>query len=331
MAAGAGEMMNTLRWALFPYLVYIVLRGVLAATGHARWTLGVLLAAILFNAVAGWALIFGNLGMPALGLAGAGMASALSSLGLAAGVIVILIRHPALASLRLLAGPRVTDLAGLVTIWRLGLPIAVAMAFEMGIFYAAMLMVGAVGPDALAAHAIAMQIVSICFMLPFGFGQAATVRVGHAFGAGDALLAQRAATSARVLGLAAVTITSLATVAFPAIFLGLFVDADSPTNAGIVETGSAMLRIAALFLFASATQTIAAGALRGLQDTRTPMLIAAAGYWGVGLPAALLFGFPLGYGGPGIWGGLTLGLAVVAVLMVLRWRRLVGRLAFQVA
>lgn len=329
LAAGAAEMMLALRWAIFPYLIYILFRGLLSATGHAGSTFIVVLIAVGLNAVLGWGLILGNLGLPQLGLRGAGIASALSSLALALGALLVAWRHPRLAGLRLLGGPFRPDFDLLGKVWRLGVPIGIALACEMGIFYAAMLMAGALGPDVLAAHAVAMQIASVCFMLPFGFGQAATVRVGYAFGAGDCGLAQRAARAAWLLGIGCVVATGLVTAAWPHGFLSLFLDDRALAASG--EAGVAMLRIAALFLLASATQTIATGALRGLQDTRAPMLIAGLGYWGVGLPAALLLGFRFELGGPGIWMGLTLGLTSVAGLMTLRWQRHVGRFSGQSA
>jgi multidrug resistance protein, MATE family len=319
IAQGAGEMMETLRWAILPYLTYILMRGTLAATGHARWTILVVLAAALFNALAGWALILGNLGLPALGLRGAGIVTTMSSLVMALGGAIIVARHPKLAPLRLFAGWQRVEARRLKALWRLGLPMAVLMGCEMGIFYAAMLMAGAVGPDTLAAHSVAMQIATVSFMLPFGMGQAATVRTGHAFGAGDAGLAARAARSAGLMGLGFAMATGLATILFPRAFLGIFLGPESPV--AVTETGTVMLRIAAFFLLGSAIQTIATGALRGLQDTRWPMVIACIGYWGVGIPAALLLGFALRMGGPGIWLGLTFGIVSVAAVMTWRWRR----------
>jgi MATE family multidrug resistance protein len=190
---------------------------------------------------------------------------------------------------------------------------------------------GLIGRDSLAAHAIAIQIASLAFMLPLGLSQAATVRVGIFHGRRDAEGVARAGRVALGLGVGAAFFLSATMVLFPAQMIGLFIDPADPEKANAFRLAISFLFVAAIFQLADGAQAVGAGVLRGLQDTRIPMLFAAFGYWVVGLGVAIWLGFPMGLEGVGVWIGLASGLGVVAILMVGRWllRTRIGLVDYQ--
>ncbi|NMU93477.1 MATE family efflux transporter, partial [Achromobacter ruhlandii] len=185
LAAPAGQYLRALLWAMPPFLGFLVLRSFVAALQQPRWAFIVAVGAILFNVFGNWVLVFGNLGFPAMGLIGAGVASALASLSLFVGMVVVVLRDRRFRRYRLFGDLLQPDWQRLRAFWKLGLPIAVATAFEVTIFNAAAFLIGWLGEAELAAHAIAIQIASVTFMIPYGVAQAATVRVGYAQGPGD--------------------------------------------------------------------------------------------------------------------------------------------------
>ncbi|ABC21501.1 MATE family efflux transporter [Rhodospirillum rubrum] len=326
LAAEAAGFMHTLQWGLLPFLGYIVLRAFLSALERPMWPLLVAGLAIGFNALAAWALIFGHLGLPALGLPGAGVSSSLSSLFMVAGLALVITRQRRLKRYRLFGRFWRPDWPRLVTLWRLGLPMAISFAFEVSIFQASMMMMGILGADALAAHTIALQIATLTFMVPLGLGQAATVRVGRALGAGTIPALRRAGWVAYGAGVAFMGGAALMMLSVPRLLIGAFLDADLAENAPVIDLAVVLMALAALFQIADGAQAVCNGMLRGLHDTKVPMLLAALGYWGLGLPLGALLAFPLGVGAPGVWIGLAGGLSVVAVLMTRRWIRLVAAL-----
>ena len=321
IAAKSVEFMHTLQWALLPYLGYIVLRSFLAAMEKPAWTLIVAGSAIAFNAFAGWLLIFGHWGFPALGLQGAGLASTLSSIMMFAGLAMVLKRHKRFHRYRLFGHVWHADFSRLKDLWRLGLPIAVTYTLETLVFYAAVIMMGIIGTTALAAHAIAMQIASISFMVPVGFSQVATIRVGLAAGRVQPMQMRRAGWTAYALGVGCMGVAAIFMWFAPHTLIGFFIDVDLPANREVVTMAVQFLAVAALFQLADGAQAVGAGMLRGLHDTRAPMILAAIGYWGLGVPLGAFLAFVAGWGGTGVWAGLATGLTVVAILLTARWMR----------
>jgi MATE family multidrug resistance protein len=319
LAAHASEFMRTLQWALLPYLCYAVLRSFFAVMDQPLWTLIVVIVAIGYNALAAWCLMFGHLGFPAMGLAGAGIASTSSSVFMFAGLSLVLVRHRRFKRYRLFGRFWHADWTRLAELLKLGLPIACAIAFETSIFYAAVLMMGMLGALPLAAHAIAMQISLTSFMVPLAMGQVATIRVGRALGARDAMGVKRAGWAAWVLGVGFMASMALVMLGLPDVLIGIFLDASLPVNRPVIELTVLLLACAALFQIADGAQVVASGMLRGLHDTRVPMMLAGLGYWGIGTPLGALLAFHFGWGAVGVWLGLATGLAVVAVLMTRRW------------
>ena len=319
LARDAAEYMRTLQWAILPFLGYVVLRSFMAALDRPLWALWVGIFAFLVNAGSAWVLIFGKLGFPALGLTGAGMATTFSNLVMFFGLVLVLVRDRKFRRYRLFGRFWRPDWARFAGVWKLGLPIAAMLTFEVTIFNAAVFLMGLIGADSVAAHAIAIQIASLSFMVPLGIGQAVTVRVGRAWGAGDPDGITRAGWTAYALGVGFMAMTALLMLLAPRGLIGVFVDLGDPDNARVVQLGIIFLGFAALFQIADGAQAVAAGMLRGLHDTRWPMIIALVGYWAIGLPLGAWLGFAQDMEGAGIWIGLATGLAVVAAALTLRW------------
>lgn len=309
IAARSTDFMHTLQWALLPYLFYIVLRSFFAAMEKPMWTLLVAALAIGFNALAGWTLIFGHFGFAPMGLHGAGMATTASSTMMFLGLAFITLRHPRFRRYHLFGRFWRPDWPRLIELWRIGLPMALTFVFETSIFYAAVVMMGRIGPTAMAAHAVAIQIASLSFMVPLGFGQVATVRVGRAYGRGDPKAIAYAGWSAYALGVGFMALMGILMVLMPRVFIGIFLNLNDPQNLPVMELAVTFLALAALFQIVDGAQAVAAGMLRGLRDTRIPMLLALFGYWGVGLPLGAVLAFQFGMGASASGLALRRGLA----------------------
>ena len=306
-------------WGLVPALWFVVLRNFIAALERPRAGMVVTFLAIAFNALAGYGLIFGAFGLPALGLRGAGIAAALTNVLMFLGLLAYVQTDRQFRRYQILGRFWRPDWVRFREILRLGLPIGVTLVMEVGLFAGAGFLMGWVGTAELAAHQIALQCASVTFMVPLGLGQAATVRVGLAVGAGDRPGVLRAGIAALIMGGAFMTATAVLMWSAPAAIVGLFIDAADPANARALQLAVTFLGIAALFQIFDGGQVIGAGVLRGLKDTRWPMIFAAFAYWVVGIGAALGLAFGAGLAGVGIWIGLALALAVAALLMIGRF------------
>jgi len=329
LSSAAASYVHTLQWSLLPFFLYLGLRGFVTALQRPFWAFAVVLFAVGFNVLANWCLMFGRLGFPALGLPGSGLATALSSTLMFLGLVIAVSVDRRFRRYRLLGRFWVPDWQRYRAFWHLGLPIGATLAFEVVIFNGAAFLMGLLGPTSLAAHAIAIQIASLTFMVPLGIGQAGTVRVGRAFGAGDKEGVRRAGTTAVVLAIGFMTATALVMLLAPQVLVGPFLDATKPGSSVVTELAITFLFYAAIFQIADGAQVVGASILRGLGDTRLPMIYAGIGYWGIGLPLSMLLGFWTPLAGIGIWIGLAVGLAIVAVLMLRRWwaRERLGLLA----
>ncbi|WP_246661026.1 MATE family efflux transporter [Tardiphaga sp. vice154] len=318
-AADAQTFMHMLQWGFLPTLGFIALRSFVAALQQPKWALVVTGITILFNIAANWVLVFGHLGLPEMGLRGSGLATTLSNLFLFVSFALVAIYHRKFRRYHLFGRWWRADWPRFAKLWRLGVPIGATMAFEITVFNAAVFLMGQFGTAALAAHTIVIQIASVSFMVPMGLSQAATVRVGQAYGAGDRDAITRAGWTAFALGVGFMALMSALMLLAPLALIGAFIDVGDAANAAVVELAISFLFFAAVFQIADGAQGVAAGMLRGLQDTRMPMIFALVGYWGFGMPLSLLLAFTLGFGGRGIWIGLAAGLLAVAIVMVWRW------------
>lgn len=319
LAHGAGRLMRGLQWALLPFLGFTTLRTFIAALERPVWGLLIMLAAIPFNVLAGWALIFGHLGFPPLGLFGAGLASTASSCFLFFGMLTVILIDRRFRRYALVGRFWTRDRERHRQVWALGLPIAITLGFETTVFNASALLMGLIDRDSLAAHAVAIQIAALVFMVPMGIGQAATIRVGLAYGRHDRAGVGRAGWLALIIGTGFACCAALALILMPRTLVSAFLDLNSPANARTVQLAVSFLAVAALFQLVDAAQAVGAGVLRGVQDTRVPMIFAMIGYWVVGIGVGTILAFPLRMAGLGIWLGLAAGLGSVAVLLVTRW------------
>lgn len=321
LAHNAGQYMRALQWSLLPFLFFLVLRSFLAALERPGWALFIGLLAIPVNFGAAYVLMVGSFGLPALGLIGVGLGTVLSSTFMFLGLALVIVLDPKLRRYHIFGRFWRSDWPRYRTLWRIGVPIGLTLMFEVTIFNAAAMLMGRLGASELAAHAVALQIASFCFSVPLGIGQAVTVRVGRAYGAQDAPGVTRAGWTSFALGTGFMVITASLMMFAPHLLLGAFLDLSDPKNALVVDLARSFLVVAAIFQLVDGAQAVGAGMLRGLQDTRVPMIYAALGYWGIGLPLGIILAFNTPLRGIGIWIGLASGLAVVAGLMLWRWLR----------
>lgn len=321
LAADAQGFVRALQWGLLPFLFYLVLRSFIAALEKPAWSLVISGISILFNGLINYALIFGKFGLPALGLTGAGLGSAITNLLMFGGLALVVTLHPRFRRYRLFGRFWRADWPRFASVWKLGLPIAITLALEITVFNAAVFLMGLLGTPSLAAHAIAIQIAALSFMIPLGLAQAVTVRVGLAYGRRDARGIHLAGWTSFILGVGFMAVMALVLITIPTALVGLFLELDDPANAPVIALAVSFLSIAALFQIVDGAQAVGAGMLRGLHDTTVPMIYAAVGYWVIGLSVGVGLAFGLGWGGVGIWLGLATGLAVVSVLMMTRWYR----------
>ena len=318
LAAEIGRFLRAIAWGGPAFLGFAVLRSLLAALSHTRAVMAVLLLCVVGNAGLNWVLIYGHLGAPALGVAGSGYASATNQWLILAGLALCARIMPGLAGLRVLHSAFFLGRNEIASIFRLGLPIGGIMGVEVGVFLAAGIVIGLLGTAALGAHQLVLNCAGITFMVPLGIGQAATVRVAYELGAGRVLAARRAGFVALALGIGFMSATAVVLWTVPAAIISVYIDIADPANRGTVQIARRLLVVAALFQVFDGMQVIAAGVLRGYKDTMVPMLLAGLGYWGAGFGGGWLLAFPLGYGAVGLWWGLALGLAVVAILLTVR-------------
>jgi len=318
LARDAELFLHGYMWSILPFLLFQAMRNFLSALERPRWIFIVSALGIVLNAIVSWALIFGRLGMPALGIFGGGLGSSIvwSFLTVALGIVLATDRK--FRRFNLFGRFWRADWPRFRHIWRLGLPIGLTMAYEGAVFGAAAYLMGLIDADSLAAHAVALQIAALSFMVPLGLGQAATVRVGRALGRNDREGIARAGWTAWGLGVGFMAAMAVILWIIPRELMTLFLD-DVPANARVIELGVSFLAVAAAFQIVDGAQVVGAGMLRGLHDTQRPMLFALFGYWVAGLGVGVWLAFARGWQGVGIWTGLATGLGVVAALMIARW------------
>ena len=321
LAHDAVALVHPMMIGLLPLFLYQVLRAFVAAQQRPGWAFVAVGTAVVTNAIANYALIFGRFGLPRLGLAGAGLGSALSATLMFAILAIVVTRHRRFRRYHLFGHVWRPDWRRFAEVWRLGAPIAVTLVLEVTIFNCAVFLQGLIGAADLAAHAVAIQLASLCFMVPLGLAQASTVRIGIAFGRGDRIGIARAGRVVIAVTVAVMVATAAVLLAMPRTLVGLFLDLHDPAQAPVVALAVSFLTVAAWFQLFDGLQAVGAGMLRGLHDTTVPMMIAAIGYWVVGIGIAVLLAFRLHWGGIGVWLGLAAGLASVAVLMIVRWTR----------
>ena len=312
-ATQAMAFLRTLALALPGYLCFMALRGFTSAIGHPGPVMTIGIAGAVANYVINDALIEGRFGLPQPGLSGIGMTTMLVSSGMALALAAYILRAPVYRQYALLRGLLRPQRAEMRSLLRLGLPIGGTYAAEQGMFTFAALCMGALGSVQLAAHQIAIQAVTLAFILPQGLSYAVTFRVGQHYGAGRLREMRHAGRLGIAGGAACMLFFALLFWLAPEQVVGLFVERSDPAFAEVVSLAVSLLAVAALFELFDGTQSIAMGTIRGLGDGRTTLLVGLGCYWLVGIPLAWALAFPLGWGAHGVWWGLAGGLACAAI------------------
>lgn len=309
--------LSALAWGSLPLLLYASFRRYLQALGIVRPVMITLLAANIVNALFNWILIFGHLGFPSLGVTGSAWATVTARVFMACCLLGVIIRHERVNRVGL------SDVSFLQVEWdrvwrllRLGAPAATQISAEVGVFGAVAALAGRIDPVSLAAHQVALNIASVTFMVPLGLASAGAVRVGHAVGRRDSPAAAAAGWAAIAIGATFMGVAAMVFLAAPHGLASLFT-----RDATVIATSIALLRVAAAFQLSDGIQGVATGILRGLGDTRTPMLANIVGHWLIGLPLAAFMAFGLGWGVIGLWIGLSISLTLVGGVLIGVWRR----------
>jgi MATE family multidrug resistance protein len=326
----AEEYLHAMVWGVLPGLWFGVLRYFVEGLSRPRVVMIIAMAAMVLNIIANYVLMYGKLGFPALGLAGCGWASTLVFWSMFLALAVFIGSSRELAVFGVFSHLSKPDWHYFAEIFRIGWPIGIMQGLEVGLFSATAILMGLLGTTVLAAHQIALQCAAYAFMIPLGLSLAVSVRVGQAIGRKDFVGARRAGYVGMGLGASFMMVSAICFWTFPRFIISLFLDIESGTHSYVISQAVVFLSVAAVFQVCDGIQVTAAGALRGLKDTRTPMIVGVVAYWLVGLTCGYLLGFKLGWGGVGLWWGLVLGLTTAAVLLSWWFTRQIKGMIFSV-
>ncbi|MEP3203820.1 MAG: MATE family efflux transporter [Rhizobiaceae bacterium] len=319
LAQLAQNYMRIAQWSMIPAFILIGLRSFLTSLEKANAVLGITVFTSVLNGLLNYAFIFGNWGAPRLEIEGAAVATLTANTVAAIAAIILVRKTPAAQPYDLFVRFWRPDWGAVAQILRLGVPISISILAEAGMFAAASLMIGWLGEIPLAAHGIALQWAGAAFMVPLGLAQAGSVRVGNAAGRQDLIGIGLAGRAVVLLALGFAVMSAALFLTLPETLVRLFFEADSKNVEAVLAHAVPMLYMAAAFQVFDALQVASGSNLRGLQDTKIPMVIASLSYWIVGMGSAYIFAFWFDLGGAGVWGGLVVGLAVAAVLLTYRF------------
>ena len=317
----AQAYLRAIAWGLPPVLWFMALRSFVESVSRPWPVTAITACAVVLNVGANYVLMFGHFGFPRLGLVGTGWASTIVFWLMFVALFTYVRLQPRFRRFRLFERFGTPDTTYFRELLRIGWPIGVSYGIEAGLFVITALLIGTLGSTQLAAHQVAIQCAAFTFMVPLGIGIAASVRVGQAVGRKDADGVRWAGLVG--LGLSAVFMLVAAVVFWvaPRTIVGLYLDLDAPANQDVVRLAVSLLGIAAVFQLFDGVQVTAAGALRGLKDTRVPMVLSFCTYWLVGLTSGYVLGLRMGGGATGLWWGLVLGLAAAAIVLSARFLR----------
>lgn len=318
----ANTYLDIMLWGFFPALGFAMLRGVVSGLSQARPVMTIVVAGVLFNITGNYVLGFGKWGFPRLEMAGLAIASILSLWGMFLALAIYLLKHKQLREYRIFQEWHRLKPRLLQELVQIGLPIGISTVLEVGLFTVITYLMGILGTDVLAAHQIVFQTIVVIFMVPLGMSFAITARVGQWVGQKNLKAARQAAIIGIAIAVGFMILMSLALVLFPQQVFSLYLDPQNPDNARVLTLALPMLIVAAIIQVLDGVQKTTMGALYGLQDTRVPMLLSLPTFWGVGLTSGYLLGFPLGFGGVGLWIGQSIGVAIAAIVFVWRFDRL---------
>lgn len=321
LASRAGDFLRVIMFAMVPMIAANVLRSFVSALGRPIFATAITFVALFASLLCNYAFVFGNLGAPALGLEGSALASVLTALVQFASYVIAIRADRRLRRYRIFGNWWRPEWSRLRELLRLGAPVMMIIIAEAGLFSGAAFLMGRIGGAELAGHTVALQLAALAFQIPFGIGQAATIRVGYHFGAQDRAAIGRAGWTGIVMGGGFMVLTAAAMLFAPLLLLRIYIDPAAPANAVMAAFAVQYMAVAAAFQLFDGIQAVAAGALRGLQDTKLPMLIAIFSYWVPGIGTALWLGFWTPLEGTGVWIGLAIGLVFSAGLLTWRWAR----------
>jgi MATE family multidrug resistance protein len=314
VSALTGGYMRALTLGILPALLFVAARQYLEGMGHTAAPMIVTFGGLGANIVLNHAFIYGvGDWIPAMGVVGTGWATSLVRVAMFVAIFVFLATHRSLYPLH---DVRVRpERARMSRVLRIGAAVGAQFGLEIGLFSLAAVLMGLIGAIELAAHQVTINLAATTFMFGLGASLAGSIRVGQHLGAGRLRAMRRAAICTYLLSIGLMMCCAMVFIAAPRFLLGLY----TPHQA-VIEVGAQLLVVAAAFQIFDGAQVAGMCVLRGVADTRVPMVIAALGYWCVGLPISYLLAFTLDYGPVGVWVGLSAGLAAVAVLLVLRVR-----------
>jgi MATE family multidrug resistance protein len=319
--AQALPFLRAMNWSTLPLLLYFAFRRYLQAVDLVKPITFALISANVVNLVGDWILIYGHLGSPAFGVVGSGWSTCISRVYMAALLFGVVVWQHRRHGLPLLDRPMRPDFARIAELVRIGLPAAVQMFFEIGVFSAATALIARLDAVSVAAHQIALNCASLTYMVPLGISSAAAVRVGQAIGRRDFIAAGRSGWAAISMGAGFMSLAALLLVLAPRWIVRGFTP-----DPQVMRVGVTLLFVAAAFQLFDGLQTVATGALRGAGETRIPMFSSFVAYWVIGLPLGYYLGFRRGLGAAGMWTGLAVSLAVIGTLLVFAWKHKVRAL-----
>ena len=322
----AEEYLRAIVWGVVPIFWFGVLRFFVEGLSRPRVVMIIAGAAMLLNIAANYVLMYGKLGFPALGLAGCGWASTLVFWSMFLSLAFFIGNGRELGAYGVFSHLGKPDWDSFSEIFRIGWPIGIMHGLEIGLFSTTAILMGLLGTTALAAHQIALQCASYAFMIPLGLSLAVSVRVGQAVGRNDFVGARRAGFVGMGLGAGVMMVSAICFWTFPRLIISLFLDIEKTANIEVVAQAVVLLSVAAVFQVCDGIQVTAAGALRGLKDTRILMMVGVVAYWIVGLSSGYTLGFQLRWEGVGLWWGLVLGLTTAAIMLLWRFTRQTARL-----
>ena len=320
LVAATVPFLRALTWSTLPLVLYFALRRYLQAMNIVKPVVFTLISANLVNLLGNWTLVYGHLGMPALGVAGSGWSTCISRVYMVTALALAAVYYDRKRASGLWQASRRIEPRRIIELLRLGFPAASQLLAEIGAFTLATFLIGRLGSLALAGHQIALSVASFTYMVPLGISSAAAVRVGHGVGARDIHAASRAGWTALFYGACFMSCAGLTLLAFARPIARLYT-----AQPEVVRAGAVLLMVAAVFQLFDGLQVVATGALRGAGNTRTPVLANLIGYWVVGLPLGVLLCFRWHLGAPGMWMGLCLALIMIGSVLVLVWRSLIGQ------
>lgn len=315
----SGGYLQYASWSVFPVLIMVTFRSFLSGHGDTKVILLITILGFFLNLLGNYALMFGNWGMPRMELEGAGIATAVVQYISTILLVIYIVFKASYKHYEIFVRFWRPDWAKFNEIIRVGTPIGLTVMAEVGLFSAAFFLFGLLTSEETAAHAVALQITSITFMIPFGLSMATTVRVGIAYGQNDREGVFYAGWVSIILSFLVMVITCTSFILIPEIFVHLFLDPTLEKNTAAIGFAVSYLLIAGVFQLVDGLQVVCAAALRGLSDTKIPMYVAILGYWALGMPIAYLLAFQFDLRGIGVWIGLAVGLAFVSVILAIRF------------